>query len=224
MHRQVDKHPRIRRSLGLILSKTLGEKRVRSTTRNLLRPGDCVWDIGAHIGDYSRMFLQAVGPDGQVVAIDPIPGNIARIRRLASCGRLTMVEAALSDGDGETWFTLSGTTPETNGRSHIGEESDGGLTVRVARGDTLVEEGIARPDVIKIDVEGHEGNVLDGMPSTLGSVRAVVMEMHFAAMTERGAPDEPLRIIDLLRGRGFDVRWIDPSHLVATRRGGLITA
>jgi FkbM family methyltransferase len=191
----------------------MGERRVKAAISEVTRPGDCVWDIGANVGLYTRQFLELVGPAGQVVAFEPVPENAAQLRGLVFGPQLTVVEAALADTDGRMSLIVSGESGET---SHIGESSDG-LTVRVARGDSMLEEGIRKPEVLKIDVEGFEGDVLDGLPIALRSARNVVVEMHFAALTQRGMPEEPLRIVGLLRGHGFAVRWLDTSHLLAAR-------
>lgn len=188
----------------------MGERRVHAVIPNITRSGDCVWDVGADVGFYSLLFLERVGPTGQVIAFEPLPMNAAELRTLAPAPQLVVVEAALADSDGQTSFVNRG------GMSCIGESPDG-LTVRMARGDTLIEEGIQKPDVVKIDVEGFEGEVLDGLQIALQSVRSVVVEMHFAALAQRGIPEEPMRIVDLFRDQGFAVRWIDTSHLLANR-------
>ena len=56
------------------------------------------------------------------------------------------------------------------------------------------------PAVIKIDIEGFEGEVFDGMASVLDlpSLRAVCVEVHFRALNERGKPHEPARLVQLV--------------------------
>jgi FkbM family methyltransferase len=216
VHRRVDKHPRVRRCLATIVNRSVGERRVNAAILNIIQPGDCVWDVGAHTGEYARQFLEQVGPNGQVVAFEPIPRSAALVGELGSEPQLVVVEAALADTDGQTSFVVTGPTSSTSGTSHIGDSPEG-VKVRVARGDSLLDEGFRQPDVVKIDVEGFEGDVLNGMPAVLSKVREVVVEVHFAALTERGIPDDPLRILNLLRDKGFGVRWLDPSHLLASR-------
>ena len=210
VHGQLAKHPRVHRLLIWIYTRVIGEKRVESGMLPLARSGDCVWDIGANVGFYTRQFLDAVGPSGHVVAVDPVPAHVEELRSLGHAEQLTVVAAALARSEGEMSFVVDGQA------SHLGE-GDGALTVRVARGDSLLEEGIAAPNVVKIDVEGFEGEVLDGLPVALRSARAVMVEVHFAALTRRGLTKEPARIVALLRGHGFSVRWLDSSHLLASR-------
>ncbi len=217
VHRRVDRHPSVRRKLAALFNRSMGEKRVDAAISKITRPGDCAWDVGANVGVYTKQFLDMVGPNGHVVAFEPVPDNAALLRELDGGPRLTVVEAALADANGQISLTVSGKSGET---SRIVSNSSDGLTVRVARGDSVVaDEGVPRPDVLKIDVEGFEGEVLDGLPTVLKSIRDVVVEVHFAELTDRGKPNEPLRIIGLLRDAGFTVRWLDISHLLATRSG-----
>lgn len=191
-------------------NRLIGERRAREEILRLARPGDCVWDIGANVGVYTREFLDRVGPSGRVVAIEPVPEHVAQLRALALDGRLTVVAAALADAEGEMPFVVKGQ------ESHIDDGPDA-IAVRVARGDSLLGEGLWAPDLLKIDVEGFEGDVLDGMTLAIATVRGLVIEVHFAALTRRGRASEPARIVDLLRESGFSVRWLDSSHLLGTR-------
>lgn len=216
VHRRLDRHPQVHQRVAAFATRSVGEKRVNAAISEITQLGDCVWDIGANVGLYTRQFLERVGPEGHVVAFEPVPENAAQLRGLGAGPRLTVVEAALADTDGQMTLVVSGERGET---SHIGGESTDGLTVRVARGDSLLEEGVRPPNILKIDVEGFEGDVLDGVPIALRSARNVVVEVHFAALTQRGRPNEPLRIIGLLRAVGFAVRWLDTSHLLAARSG-----
>jgi FkbM family methyltransferase len=213
VHRLIDGHPFIHQRLVSLVNRSVGEKRVNAAILELTHPADVVWDVGANVGVYTRLCLERVGTDGHVVAVEPVPSNAARLRELGPPERLTVIEAALATSDGRMPLVVSGKNGET---SSIGDGADA-VTVRVARGDTLVAEGVPRPQIVKIDVEGFEGDVLDGMPEALSGARGVILEVHFAALARHGRPREPLRLLELLTGHGFVVRWIDSSHLVATR-------
>jgi hypothetical protein len=77
----------------------------------------------------------------------------------------------------------------------------------------------ATPDVIKIDVEGFELDVIQGLPGVLASkmVRSVFIEVHFSLLHSRGIDDAPASLIQIMKNQGFRVHWIDPSHLGAYR-------
>lgn len=213
MHHYLGRAPRLHGQLVGFRNRRGYERRVSKAIARLPRRGDCAWDVGANMGLYTRQFLDRVGPSGRVVAFEPLPACSEQLRRLAPKPQLTVVEAALTASNGRMPFTAAG---ENGEESSIGEGSDG-FTVRIARGDSMLAEGIPRPDVIKIDVEGFESNVLDGMPVALRTARAVIVEVHFQALRRRGQAREPIRIRALLRDQGFEVRWLDTSHLIATR-------
>lgn len=217
VHRWLPNHPRIHGLLITSFNRSIGEKPANTAILQMARAGDVAWDVGANFGYYTAALLDLVGPDGRVVAIEPVPEHAGRLRGLGREGRLTVVEAALADSDGYAPIVVSG---EDGTATSIGNGPNA-VTVRVARGDSLVAQGIPRPDVLKIDVESFEGPALDGLAGVLSSARGLVVEVHFAAMGRRGLlgkEPEPLRILRLLRDHGFAVRWIDPSHLTATRK------
>jgi FkbM family methyltransferase len=213
IHGLIRRRPAIQRRLASLVNRSVGEKRVNSAIIELTREGDVVWDVGANVGVYTRQFLQRVGSSGHVVAVEPVPANAAQLAALGPAERLTVVEAALATSDGQSSLVVSGAEGET---SSVGD-GPGALTIRVARGDTLLADGVPQPQIVKIDVEGFEGDVVDGMPDVLRGVRGVIVEVHFAALARRGRAQEPLRLLGLLRHHGFTARWVDSSHLVATR-------
>jgi FkbM family methyltransferase len=128
--------------------------------RRLLRPGDRVLDLGAHIGTVS---LAAAALGCEVVAVEPCPCNAALLRASAafnSFGRLLVVEAAVGDRPGIVSFSPLGpfghlATPATNLPS---------IPVRSVRVDDLQESlGWDRLNLIKMDIEGSEIAALRGM-------------------------------------------------------------
>ena len=132
-----------------------------------LDPGDVALDVGANIGIYSVAMGRAVGEEGRVLAFEPFPENIERLRSNLAINQLSAVqifELALTDHEGEVNLYLSGDSayPSTvqvkegmaNGRQ---------LVVKTTCLDTVWKEaGNPRVKIIKIDVEGAEVDVLKG--------------------------------------------------------------
>lgn len=212
-HTAIRRHPKGHAAVIWLVNRTVAERRVLGAVLAAAQPDDCAWDVGANIGTYTREFLDRVGPAGRVVAFEPVPTNFELLSSLESPPRLVVFAGALGDAGGTARLAVSGRNGET---SRIGGSGDGEFDVRVERGDSLLRE-LPRPDVIKIDVEGMEGDVLDGMLDALRTARTVIIEVHFAAMADRGRPRDVLRILHLLRGLRFEVRWIDSSHLMGVK-------
>lgn len=149
----------------------------------LARPGAVVFDVGAHAGYYTLIFSQAVGPAGRVVAFEPDPQNVGRLRRhldLNDAGNVTLVEAAVSDSDESGRFAP--------GRdSYTGRlDRHGAIQVAAVTLDDLVEAGrVPPPALMKIDVEGAEMQVLAGCRRLLLSHRpTLLLAVHSARLRE----------------------------------------
>lgn len=141
-----------------------------------VKPGACLWDIGANIGYVSCAFLARV-PGSRVVAIEPLADIAALLRHnLAqfAAARFNVVEAAVSDSAGTgNVVRVAG----NSGMSHIAPGGDG-ESVKLVTAHALSVHGL--PDVIKIDVEGHEAAVLRGIAPILAShaPSLIVFEHH----------------------------------------------
>jgi FkbM family methyltransferase len=185
-----------------------------------VRPGDTVWDVGANIGIYTEQFCQWVGQNGHVVAFEPGAESCESIRgRLPNCAWLTVQNVALGEQDATGKFAADGTSVE-NHLVEVDEETNGDASiVEIRRGDTVSQQLGHVPHVLKIDVEGFEEEVLNGMSGMLASpnLRSVLVEVHFMKLENRGRANAPAHIEKLLRNNGFKTKWVDASHLFATR-------
>jgi len=86
-----------------------------------LRPGDCVWDVGANVGHYTAAFALRVGSSGHVVAFEPSPINFARLTsHLTGFDNVTPLCLALGSTSGELPFEQG--ADELGATSHICEE------------------------------------------------------------------------------------------------------
>jgi FkbM family methyltransferase len=148
-----------------------GEREVHELPR-LVEAGSTAVDVGAHIGDYTYSLCRAVGSAGRVIAVEPLP-DLARLltRATEHLGLpVTVVNCALSSKDGEADLLI----PTEHGRRKAGystlERRDvEGKTCRVAvrKLDDVCRDVSGRISFIKIDVEGHELEVLRGAVDTL---------------------------------------------------------
>lgn len=187
-----------------------------------IKPGDTVWDVGANVGLYTAMFLEAAGSDGRVVAFEPTPDCFARLQdQFSDCQQVSLKNIALGSRDGLAAMVLDddpfGVT------HHLVENSVSSpnlLEIEVCTAASVVDGSSELfPNAIKIDVEGHEGSVVDGLSSLLVDPRlhSVGIEVHFGILEARGESWRPQQMEKLFRSNGFTVRWTDPSHMLATR-------
>ena len=198
------------------------EERFHHALLGAVRPGDTVWDVGANVGFYTEKFLNLVGDAGHVVAIEPAPASADRCRALDDGkGRLTVMQVALGRSTGTVRFSVAG-DDQTSVTNKVSD--DGGVEVEMLTGDALLGRLENRqPDILKLDVEGFETDALEGMtPRLLGSqkLRSVFVEVHSTLLAQRGIHNGGEQIEKLLQRHGYDVDWVDFSHIVASRRSG----
>jgi FkbM family methyltransferase len=208
--------------LALLLANNKYEARVDEALFKSVRGGDIVWDVGANVGYYTTRIADAVGPNGQVVAFEPSPRNLTRLRQ-ACDGRsnISIIPLGLSNSSGQVSFNEGKDDLGATSAIVLGKAGD--LTVDVAAGDELIRTGAApTPTMLKIDVEGHEYTVLKGMRTSLSLpiLHTILVEVHFTQLAHNGEPGAPRAIEAMLVDSGFHVSWIDASHLLAKRRCG----
>lgn len=134
--------------------------------------GMTVYDVGANVGFYSLLAARCVGDSGRVYAFEPLPANVAYLRRHVQMNQLHQVDVhpvAVSDARGPVRFA-----PGDN--RAVGQITLGGaLEVQsVTLDDFVFNEGNRPPQVIKIDVEGAEELVLEGARRILRECQPVL--------------------------------------------------
>ena len=123
-----------------------------------------VWDVGANIGIYA-VLLAAAAPEGRVEAFEPVPDSHRRLEGNVAANALTNVTThfvALSDATGTARMAVHA---DAHGCDQIGEVGDDAeaIDVPTLTGDEfLASTGGADPDVVKVDIEGHEPQFLAG--------------------------------------------------------------
>jgi FkbM family methyltransferase len=189
---------------------------VQETLARHLRPGHVFYDVGANVGFFTVIAARLVGPSGRVLAFEPVPGNAGLARANAAgngfdnvevvaraVGRASgRAELALARYSGGSMLAEVGEPPDPRGER---------LEVEVVAIDDAVAAGAPPPDVVKIDVEGAELEVLEGMRRTLASRRPVVV-LEVDDRTEAAAGRRLDACRALLEELGFEVRPLADSY------------
>jgi FkbM family methyltransferase len=151
--------------------------------REVVRPGDVVWDIGANVGLFSFAAASRAGPDGLVVALEPDAWLVQLLRRStleqsSSSAVVRVVPAAVASEVSIRTLCLANRSRAANYLAEFGTTQTGGAreeqSVVAVTLDWLLESQPA-PRVVKIDVEGAELEVLKGARRLFEEVRPVVL-------------------------------------------------
>lgn len=140
------------------------EKETTELFKRIVKPGMVVVDAGAHIGYFTRLFARLVGPSGRVCAFEPDPDNFALLKQnTVRYPRVQPFVIALSDKSQHIEFYRHPT--KTGSHSLIPQvESMEKIVVLAESLDSFCHRvEVHHIDIIKIDVEGAEPQVLNGM-------------------------------------------------------------
>lgn len=165
-----------------------------------LTNGDHVMDLGANVGAHTVLMAMAVGANGRVVAYEAVPeiAGFLRDNITMNClaAQTTIVEKAAWSGDATLQFT---TTAKYRGNGSLRAKDAGYLerygadefsSIQVSAESPAVHDTGATFALIKIDVEGAEPQVLDGLDTMIraGRVRILVLEyLHWVLGEEAEA-------------------------------------
>jgi FkbM family methyltransferase len=150
--------------------------------RQTVGAGEVFYDIGANIGVYTALAARRVGESGRVYAFEPHCGTFARLLETVAANKFEAIvracSFALHDREGFYDFNYRSTIPGTS-NSQLDSLATAKETLLVpdvtelkfaTSVDALVQtHGFAPPDHVKIDVDGNELLILQGMRGLLGS-------------------------------------------------------
>lgn len=221
---ELDSNHRVEQDRSAFVTAGGYENRFGSRLLAEIRVSDTVWDVGTNVGFYTQKFADRIGDEGRVVGFEPVPACFANLEKVA-CGKREIhpVNAALGATDAHLTMALELDALAATHRVVEGADMgsyDRFAEVWVRSGESFAAEHRELfPNVIKIDVEGFEGEVFSGLRPLLDEerLRCVGIEMHLGLLQKRGEPDTPGKLEEGLKQHGFRVEWTDPSHLIALR-------
>jgi FkbM family methyltransferase len=190
------------------------EKAERQFTESYLRPGMTVVDIGAHHGLYTLLASRCVGQAGRVIAFEPSPRELRYLRwhlKLNRCRNVTAQPFALgSHGDSAKLFLVEGRETGCNSlRPPDVNDATREVAVPVRRLDQMLTElSIDRVDWIKLDAEGGELEILNGMGRILEQAPRPVILAEVQDIRTRPWGYAAKEIISFLRAREYS--WFRP--------------
>ncbi len=160
-----------------------GKRRERSTFdifEQTMDRGETVIEVGGHIGYFSTYFAFKVGSNGKVFVFEPGPNNLPYLRvNIVPFPQIELVEKAVMNKDCKVKFFIEDLTGQNNtllpdyvnfkknleNAGAVDEYRE--IEVDGVKLDTFTNARAIRPDWVKIDVEGAEILVLEGMKELL---------------------------------------------------------
>lgn len=187
-----------------------------------LKPGMTFLDVGANVGYFTLLASRRVGPNGRVISVEPGPYVHARLARVVKENGLNAELHPMGLSDQEGSCTLYLPAGDLHNYSPTMVKYDGAgepLEVPVRRLDDCLELwNVDTVDLLKIDVEGHEGKVFAGADRALssGRIKAILCEFNDYWLRETGTTPQALH--DTLTGLGF----VDTAGAPRFEPGGIV--
>lgn len=177
--------------------------------KDLVRPGDTVYDLGAHVGYFTIIFARLVGPAGKVYAFEPFAANhelLTAHLRLNHLGNVETFQAGIAAHSGTASFA-SGNHSATGGLQPTGEMSFPVFNLL----ELIENKGLRPPNLIKMDIEGEELNV---MPGLLPMLRRLPVTLLISTHGDHITSE----LVKLLSAEGYSLRGLQWANLASERR------
>ena len=189
------------------------DRRERRRIAKCVRPGFTFVDVGANVGAYSFWILSLIDRSGRVVTVEPNPDLARQLRYNVRVNgvqdRMRVVEAAVGAARGRGALSVAARNSGEGRLISTGERSAGPPTIPVrvvTLADIVDDAKLDRIDCLKVDVEGHEADVIQPF---LRSAPRTLWPRHLVVELKRG-PGDARRSADLqawLTARGYRLEF-----------------
>jgi FkbM family methyltransferase len=191
--------------LDLRTVESCAQERALGRLLSEVRPEDVVYDIGAHHGLYSVLLAQKVK---RVIAFEPEQQCHAQLEQnlqINGVSNVACYRKAIGSRDAEEILYLGEGVGAINS-GQLGADWTTGAreAISLVHGDRFRQsQNLPAPTVLKIDVEGHEGFVLEGLHQSLSlpECRLVCCEIHPALLPN---PMTKETVVQTLKNLGFN--------------------
>lgn len=181
---------------------------------NNINDGDVIYDIGANIGVISFLLVgNPTAKNSVVYSFEPEPRNFNQLKKNIAlnnlCNRVFPHQLALGKEKGTVELFVRGKAGEGRHSIAASKGSTGAVTVDVEACSVFAQSSGKAPDIVKIDVEGAEGQVLSGMEVIITrnkKPREIFLEIHNKGDKDM-MPDGDTSIDDWLTSRGYILAW-----------------
>jgi len=204
------------------------EKTQTSLIKKIVKPGMNVFDLGANFGWFTLVLSKLVGSSGRVYSFEADPSLVSILKeniKLNGFSNVSVLSFAVSNKTGVSKFSLN-ESYDTRNQLESNLPSKNTVDVKVTSLDEFCnQENLKRVDFIKMDIEGSEPKVLEGMKKTLAANPnlKIISEFNKGAMLSVGA--SPENFINSLNEAGFIIEEIDenkPEKLIEITKEKLL--
>tara|TARA_Y100001949_G_scaffold79296_1_gene67084 strand:- start:766 stop:1608 length:843 start_codon:yes stop_codon:yes gene_type:complete len=177
--------------------------------KKYVHEGDIVVDIGAHVGYYTLLMAQLVGKNGKVYSFEPDPVNFQLLKKSVEINgfeNVVLIQKAVSNITDKVKLFLGDNDSAINRiyDAKLGDAKES-IDVESIRIDEYFKENDELVNFIKIDSEGSEVKIINGMKQFLSRNQELVMMTEFFPFLIKKSGDEPNQYLKSLEKSGFSL-------------------
>lgn len=176
-----------------------------------IKKGDVVLDIGAHIGYYTLIFAKCVGEKGKVFAFEPNPDNFILLKKNVKINgykNVVLIQKAVSNQTNKIRLFLSN---ENTGDHRIYDSCDNRnfIEIEAIRLDDYFKDYDGKIDFIKIDTQGADFFVIEGMSNLLKKNKKIKVATEFWPIGLKRCGVDSMEYLRLLINHSFALYHIN---------------
>jgi FkbM family methyltransferase len=181
------------------------EQKSSEIMQKFIRPDDIILELGANIGYYVLLESKVLSDKGYIYAVEPAPENVRLLKKnieLNGVKNIEVFDMAISDSKGTARLYMGGAC---NLHSLINSGQD----AQYVEVQTDTVDGFLRGKkpvtFLRMDIEGYETQVIEGMEKTLSSpdIKRLFVEIH----PHRVGPDKMKTFLRKLKDYGFETAY-----------------
>jgi FkbM family methyltransferase len=190
------------------------EKYETELLKRSIKKGMVVVDIGANVGYYALLAAHLVGDDGKVFTFEPDPHNFSLLCKnveLNGYRNVVPVRKAVFSKSGKMELFLDKSNLGGHSLSEANVDKGASITVEVTSLDDYFKNTDCKVDIVKMDVQGLEMEVLEGMTNTINRNDNLKIITEFWPMGLRNSGSSPTGFLNKLIEYGFGLYQIGQS-------------
>jgi FkbM family methyltransferase len=192
--------------------------------KKLLKKGMVVVDVGAHIGYYTLIAAGFVGEEGKVFAFEPDPHNYSLLTKnieINGFRNVIPLRKAVFSKTRKMKLFLDKSNLGRHSLSETNVDKGASITIEATNLDDYFKGADHKIDIIKLDVQGSEMKVLEGMTSIIKQNENLKIITEFWPIGLRNSGSSPKNFLNKLEEYGFalyqigqHVELVDATHLL----------
>jgi FkbM family methyltransferase len=207
---------------GAVIAKARSyEPHVTAQVKRILRPGDVFVDIGANVGHFSMLAAHLVGPEGTVIAFEPLPTNCELIRLSMAENQFDNIRLypyAVAEQAQIIEMLAEGT--QSNARlaqtNDLGRKGARKWSIEAVVLDDFLAD-LPRIDLVKLDIEGAEPRAWQGMRQLIQCHRPYIVSEFFPDFIRLTSQIRPESFLEMLQQDGYELFVLTSAEETPTK-------